>query len=502
MLQIVPTPRRTTSRPDVPVQRSARVSLAHRPWREHRFPGPFPVPCQLTADEIDYLYWLTSHQWSGRGRVVELGCLLGGSTYALAAGMRARTQAGADARSVADSRGLVSQPTRRPLLTYDSFITPRGVPEQFTLPVREGESFRAVFERNLAEFADSLVVREGWIPENQTLAQAAALYPEQEPIEILFIDCAKKWGVHPTVLRAFVPHLIPGVSIVVQQDYKAGLAYILLHMHQLRKCFEPVHSPAGGTLAFRYLGGAEAMLDSLWQDGDLSPADADRAWAQITADAGETREPDVIIGTSLSHGRHLRQQGRLGESVQTLEAGWDVMCDALIDEPRAAWRQEMVDSWRMALESEIRLTRGCEAGALRRLVRLARAPLPGDVEAAQDQAERLRAVLWRRVAESLRARSVREIALYGAGRHARELLATGWPHGIVKVACLLDDQQAGVHVCGTPVLAPRDLPASVGAIVPCSQEHEESLIRAARRTVGALGRTDVVVASVYTLSRA
>jgi hypothetical protein len=40
-----------------------------------------------------------------------------------------------------------------------------------------------------------------------------------KPIEILFIDLAKHWDVCDWVTWQFFPHLIPGRSLVVQQDY-------------------------------------------------------------------------------------------------------------------------------------------------------------------------------------------------------------------------------------------------------------------------------------------
>ena len=39
------------------------------------------------------------------------------------------------------------------------------------------------------------------------------------PIEILFIDIAKHWTVCDWITWQFFPHLIPGRSVVVQQDY-------------------------------------------------------------------------------------------------------------------------------------------------------------------------------------------------------------------------------------------------------------------------------------------
>src|SRR5581483_8925374 len=40
-----------------------------------------------------------------------------------------------------------------------------------------------------------------------------------EPIEILFVDIAKSWALNNWVLSETFPRLIPGTSVVIQQDY-------------------------------------------------------------------------------------------------------------------------------------------------------------------------------------------------------------------------------------------------------------------------------------------
>ena len=54
------------------------------PWLGHL--PPMPVPTMLTRAELDYLSWLAADS-TGEGRLCELGCFLGGSTWALASGL-------------------------------------------------------------------------------------------------------------------------------------------------------------------------------------------------------------------------------------------------------------------------------------------------------------------------------------------------------------------------------------------------------------------------------
>jgi hypothetical protein len=50
------------------------------------------------------------------------------------------------------------------------------------------------------------------------------------PIEILFIDIAKHWTTCDWITWQFFPHLIPGKSVVIQQDYLYSQCVAWLHV--------------------------------------------------------------------------------------------------------------------------------------------------------------------------------------------------------------------------------------------------------------------------------
>ena len=52
----------------------------HRPWSEDPLRAPLGAETMLSTGELDFLHWLGKSQYSGAGRVVELGSFLGGST--------------------------------------------------------------------------------------------------------------------------------------------------------------------------------------------------------------------------------------------------------------------------------------------------------------------------------------------------------------------------------------------------------------------------------------
>lgn len=71
------------------------------------------------------------------------------------------------------------------------------------------------------------------------------------PIELLFIDAAKSAGLMHHICREFFPALVPGRSVVVEQDYiSAECPWIHLAHEALSDYFEVVDSPFGGTVAF------------------------------------------------------------------------------------------------------------------------------------------------------------------------------------------------------------------------------------------------------------
>jgi hypothetical protein len=201
------------------------------PWRDLGLSGRDVngVPSMIAPDESLYLYWLAHSRYTGQGEIVDGGPLLGGSTVAFARGLRSN-----DAVAVKTGR----------IHSYDLFeYTPfmkhlfRRSPEPVV-----GESLLPRFRANIKPWADSVRVHPGNILDHSWSGA---------PIEVLFIDVAKTWAIQRHLLREFFPHLIPGVSVIVQQDYFFVSCYwIHLIMEALSEYFRPVHMPDGPTLGF------------------------------------------------------------------------------------------------------------------------------------------------------------------------------------------------------------------------------------------------------------
>ena len=173
------------------------ASILGTSWRSKPVAAPLAnVPTMLVPDELRLLHHLAADYYTGEGLIVDGGSFLGGSTIALADGLRRNRRA----RAVA-----------KPIHSYDRFEVEdwtRGV--YFAEDTAAGSNFREQFERNVAPYADLVEVHAGDVRDHPW---------NGAPIEILFIDLAKHWEVCDWVTWQFFPHLIPGRSLVVQQDY-------------------------------------------------------------------------------------------------------------------------------------------------------------------------------------------------------------------------------------------------------------------------------------------
>ena len=204
--------------------------LCAQPWRSVQVPEAVAaVPTMLSYRELQLLHWLARDYFTGAGRIVDGGTFLGGSTAALASGLAARADGPWDAA----------------IASYDLFRV-----EEYTLatfaaslpnPV-VGASFRPGFDANIAPWARHVEVREG---------DACAIGWSGEPIEVLFLDIVKTWPLNDLVLAQFLPCLMPGRSVIIQQDYLWGLCHwIHLTMELLDGSVERLDAMANGSVAY------------------------------------------------------------------------------------------------------------------------------------------------------------------------------------------------------------------------------------------------------------
>lgn len=181
-------------------------------WSEVELPDRVrDVATMLSLDERRLLYALGREAASGKGRIVDAGCFLGGSTVALACGL-------------VDGGGAEER-----IDVFDRFTVERYTVSWFH-GLQPGDSFLPDFQCNIAGLEPVCRVHPGDIK--------AARF--EEPIDVLFLDVLKTWTINDAVVPRAFGQLSTG-SVVVQQDYYSGSCpWIVVTMEHLRDHFEHV----------------------------------------------------------------------------------------------------------------------------------------------------------------------------------------------------------------------------------------------------------------------
>jgi hypothetical protein len=173
--------------------------LRTRPWERVELPGNVRnVPTMISQHELALLYVLARDYWSDEGALVDGGCFLGGSTLAFAEGLLHRP----------------ARPSCPVIHTYDLFLVDEfaahSMYARFLRGLKVGDSTRSLFDELLGARLALVDVHSGDVRERTWTG---------EPVEVLFIDLAKRWTINDHISREFFPALIPGRSVVIQQDY-------------------------------------------------------------------------------------------------------------------------------------------------------------------------------------------------------------------------------------------------------------------------------------------
>lgn len=158
----------------------------------------------MSVPERRFLYGLASKYYTGEGLIVDAGIFLGASTMCFGQGLR-------------ENENLENAVTtwRRPVVSFERGIVTPTMPAFFKrnslkFDLNPGDSFAELVRANVRPVADLVDLRVGDIQETGKIDQ---------PIEILFLDVLKLPEITKFVIENYFPRLIPGRSIVIQQDY-------------------------------------------------------------------------------------------------------------------------------------------------------------------------------------------------------------------------------------------------------------------------------------------
>ena len=208
--------------------------------------GTYRRPSQAygmtTDNELHFLETYARDQFTGRGKIVDLGCWYGATTLSLARGLAANRHATAHRTIEAFD-----------LFEWHEWMDP--IAQQVSLPRRyaNGQSFYDDVKELLRPFGSLVRVAK---------QDLSGYVPPPVPVEFLFIDAMKNWDLARNIVAGFFPLLMPKTSYVVQQDfgyYFPENATNHLIMWYLRDHFEFVHHvPQSCSVVFRCIKQPEA----------------------------------------------------------------------------------------------------------------------------------------------------------------------------------------------------------------------------------------------------
>lgn len=200
--------------------------FAARPWQavpDADLGVAAEVPTMLSREEGCLYHWL-GRRAKGLGATVDLGAYAGGSAARLLSGL-----------------ALSGHPFH--VHSYDRFRSSRAYWSRFLpdepLPEADDADLLPVVRRHLAPWADHVTLHVGDIGEKLWTGG---------PIEILSVDAAKGSAMADHIADQFFPSLLPGRSILVQQDYLMAVQpWLPAQMVGLSEHFLPLaHVPKVG----------------------------------------------------------------------------------------------------------------------------------------------------------------------------------------------------------------------------------------------------------------
>jgi hypothetical protein len=243
--------------------------------------------------------------------IIDAGIFMGASTVCFGEGIR---------RNAAVDR--ISARWAKPVVSFERGVINTGMPaffERHKVPDMGsvGDSFAAALVANLAPIADLVDLRVGDI-----LEPAANV---TSPVEILFLDVLKLPEISRFAISQFFPRLIPGQSIVVQQDYFIDL---LPYIRTDQEFFAD---------HFTYIG--EASSSALFLCKRAIDDDAiDRLEMGVSADAQE-RLATVAMQRSADPARRFLlalSKTRLLHQLHGEDVAWDYLCFVKREYPEQA----------------------------------------------------------------------------------------------------------------------------------------------------------------------
>lgn len=430
------------------------------------------VPTMLTKRELDYLHYLASDQ-AGGGRIVELGCFLGGSTRPLVVGQSHRGEY--NARVIVYDRFVASLEQSR---ENRAFLATYGL-----VP---GQEYLNDYKMHHAAYLQHLTIRKLEIPETCHASAGVEMYPEQEPIALLFVDAAKSWGVHEVIAKVFYHHMYEDAVLVHQDFGDFRTPWLLIHMYELREAFAPLdmirETP---TVSFRCVRSSPSNSVISRTPSGVDASEHSECWSRLTEYWSEVLGDDAtgwVSGHRAVHAIHARHPKSAVCFAEQYDR-WAATASShgyYVSPDWGHWLQ-LLPGYLSKMDASEELLERAEMLALSHRV-LDGIATSGTVFQSW-RPDAFRAQRWECVERQLKREKVSNVILYGGGRHTRWLLSTGWPSTDISIVCIVDDNPITRHLGGIPVLRPQGLGSYLAdkaisscVVLPSSDAYESHLL--------------------------
>lgn len=216
------------------------------------------IPSMMSPNERKFLYGLTKNHYSGEGIIIDAGIFMGASSYIFG-------------KAIQENQKFsnLKFDNQKPIMSFDrAVIYPNFFPfaqrhNIETTGLAAGDSFKHLIEENIAPVENVVDLKIGDIIQEDYSKVGL-------PIEILFLDIIKRPDINNYTLKSWFPYLIPGKSIVIQQDFFCeGVPHIPVTMEYFDEYFDylgEIHSAS----IYRYK--KEIPLEELEKDlGETLP---------------------------------------------------------------------------------------------------------------------------------------------------------------------------------------------------------------------------------------
>ena len=261
------------------------------------------IGAMTTPNELMFLDRYARDLFAGEGKIVDLGCWFGATTAALAGALKESGHA--------QSAGVIEA---FDLFEWADWMAPfkgnLGVPEH----LRSGDCFLGKVQEDLDPYRPLVILHKKDLAEYRP--------PEEWRIEFLFVDAMKTWDLAAAIAKRFFPLVIPGRSLVVQQDFAWHgeiIATNHLIMWALRDFFEPLHHvPSSCSMVFRTKRTTQPEEIPDFHPGYFTEQDVEKAYEYCLPMVEEPMRVSLLVA-KLSHAIAYRQRGVVARTLQQLQ---------------------------------------------------------------------------------------------------------------------------------------------------------------------------------------